>query len=56
MPWYLHGLWALVIYFAAVRVGHGIATAGEWVAKAMMKNSETIITWEREKSLRRGKG
>lgn len=48
MPWYLHLFWGLVVYQAAVELGRGIATAGEWVAKAVMRSSETLLTLQRE--------
>ena len=48
MPWYLHLFWGLVVYRSALEVGRGVATCGEWIAKAMLKTSESAIALQRE--------
>lgn len=43
MPWYLHLFWGLVVYQAATQLAHGIATAGEWVGKAILRREELHV-------------
>lgn len=53
MPWYLHLFWGLVVYRAAVELGRGIGTAGEWVGKAIMKALDTYVALEARPGPRR---
>ncbi len=55
MPWYLHVFWGAVCYLSAVQIGQGVARAGEWLAKALMKHSEMLATLQRELLARGGK-
>ncbi len=48
MPWYLHLFWGLVVYQAAVALGRGVATGGEWIAKAMLRSSDATLALQRE--------
>jgi hypothetical protein len=48
MPWQLHLFWGAVVYLAACQIARGLATAGEWVGKAVAKHGETLVTLQRE--------
>ncbi len=52
--WTLHLAWMAVVLVAATQVRRGIEAAGEWVAKAIMMNGETLVSFEREARLRKG--
>jgi hypothetical protein len=57
MPWYLHLFWGAIVYLAACQIARGVATAGEWVGKAIMRHGETLLALQREalaRSSRRG--
>ena len=48
MTWYLHVFWGLVVYLAACRLALGLSVVGEWVAKAILRHDETLLTIARE--------
>lgn len=54
-PWWVHLFWGAVVYLSALQLARGVAAAGEWVAKARMKDSELRIAFERETRLLKGK-
>ena len=52
MIWYVHLLWAAVVFLASIQIRGGLASAGEWIARALMKNTETLAALERERQAR----
>jgi hypothetical protein len=54
-PFWVHLFWGAVVYLSALQIARGVAAAGEWVAKARMKDSELRIAFERETRALRGR-
>ena len=53
-PWWAHLFWGAIVYLSALQLGRGVATAGEWIAKAMMRAWELRMALDRETRLVKG--